>query len=103
VAALGRPQGGRAAAAGLVTAGRLAADRGGGSARIPEGRLLARDSRGCGGGGSGLLRSLGHPERVATLEKLLRCLEGSRVDQIADVARQFAEEKGGLLTPAAGR
>jgi hypothetical protein len=98
-AALGRPGGGRAVAAGLVAAGRLAAERGGGSAGIPEGRLLARDSRGrgcSGGGGSGLLRSLGHPERVATLDKLLRCVEGLQVDQIADAARQFAEEKGGL-------
>jgi hypothetical protein len=48
-AALGRPRGGRVAAARLVAAGRLAAVRGGGS----EGRLLTRDSRGrgCGGGG----------------------------------------------------
>jgi hypothetical protein len=57
-AALGRPGGGRAAAA-LVAAGRLAAERGGGSARVPEGRLHVRDSRG--GGGSGLLRGLRHP------------------------------------------
>ena len=82
---------------GLVAAGRLAAIRGGGSAGVPEGRLLARDSRGRGcGGGSGLLRGLGHPERVATLDHLLRCVEGLRIDQIAEVARQFAEEKGSL-------
>jgi hypothetical protein len=42
-AALGRPRGGRAAAAGLVAAGRLAAIRGGRSSGVPEGRLLARD------------------------------------------------------------
>ncbi len=75
--------------------------RGGGLPGVPEGRLLARDSRGhghgCGsGGGSGLLRGLGHPERVATLDHLLRCVEGPHIDQIADVARQFGEEKGGL-------
>jgi hypothetical protein len=77
-AALGRPRGGRAAATGLVADGRLAAEWGGGSAGIPEGRLLARDSRGrgCGGSGSNLLRSLGHPERVATLDQLLRCVKG---------------------------
>jgi hypothetical protein len=34
-AALGRPRGGRAVAAGLVAAGRLAAERGGGSVGIP--------------------------------------------------------------------
>jgi hypothetical protein len=98
-AALGRPGGGRAVAARLVAAGRLAAIRRGGSVGVPEGRLLARDSCGCGcggGGGSGLLRGLGHPEHVATLDHLLRCVEGQRIDQIADVARQFAEEKGGL-------
>jgi hypothetical protein len=95
-AALGRPGGGRAAAA-LVAAGRLAAERGGGSARVPEGRLHVRDSRGgSGGGGSGLLRGLRHPELVATLDELLRCLEGLWADEVADVARQFAEEKGGL-------
>jgi hypothetical protein len=94
-AALGCPRGGRAAAAGLVAAGCLTAERGGGSVGVPEGRLLARDSRGC-GGRSGLLRGLGHPERVATLDQLLRCNEGPRIDQAADVVRQFAEEKGGL-------
>jgi hypothetical protein len=82
--------------------GRLAAVRGGGSAGVPEGRLLARDSRG-GGGGSGLLGGLGHPERVATLDHLLRCVEGPRIDQIADVAMQFAEEKGGLCIVAGCR
>ncbi len=63
----------------------------------PEGRLLARDSRGCGcsgGGKSGLLGGLGHPQRVATLDHLLRGVERPHIDQIADVARQFAEEKG---------
>ncbi len=92
-AALGCPRGGRAAAAGLVAAGHLAAIQGGGSAGVPEGRLLASDSRGC--GGSGLLGGLGHPELVATLDHL-RCVEGPRIDQVADVARQFAEEKSGL-------
>jgi hypothetical protein len=95
-AALGGPGGGRVAAA-LVAASRLAAERGGESARVPEGRLHVRDSRGCSGsGGSGLLRGLRHPELIATLDELLRCLEGPRVDQVADVARQFAEEKGSL-------
>jgi hypothetical protein len=68
-AALGPPRGGGAVAA-LVATGRLAAERGGGSARDPKGRLHVRDSRGC-SGSSGLLRGLRHPE-------------------------QFAEEKGGL-------
>ena len=95
-AALGCPRGGRAVAARLVAARRLAAERGGGLARIPKGRLLARDSHGRGCGGCGLLRSLGHPEHIATLDHLLRCVEGPRIDNIADVARQFAEDKGGL-------
>ncbi len=30
------------------------------------------------------------------LDELLRCLEGPRVDQVADVAQQFAEEKDSL-------
>ncbi len=30
------------------------------------------------------------------LDHLLCCVEGQRIDQIADVVRQFAEEKGGL-------
>ena len=96
-AALGCPRGGRAAAARLVTVGRLAALRGRRSAGVPEGRLLARDSRspGC-GGGSGLLGGLGHPQCVATLDHLLRGIEGPRVDQGTDVARQFAEEEGDL-------
>ncbi len=97
-AALGCTRGGRVAAAGLVAAGRLAAKWGGGSAGVPEGRLLARDSRGhsCGdAGGRGLIGGLGHPELVATLDHL-RCVEGPHIDQIADVVRQFAEEKDGL-------
>ncbi len=95
-AAIGRPGGGRAAEA-IVAAGRLSAERGGESARVPEGRLHVRDSRGCSGGGcSGLLWGLRHPELIATLDELLRCLEGPPVAQVADVARQFAEEKGGL-------
>ncbi len=48
------------------------------------------------GGGSGLHWGMRNPELVATLYELLRCLEGPWVDQIADVARQFAKEKGGL-------
>ncbi len=87
VAALGCPRGGQATAAGLVAAGRLAVIRGGRSAGVPEGRLLARDSRGRGrSSGSGLLGGLGHPQRVATLDHLLRGDEGPRIDQIADVA-----------------
>jgi hypothetical protein len=52
--------------------------------------------RGCGGGGSGLLGGLGHPQCVATLDHLLRGVVGPRVDQSTDVARQFAEEEGDL-------
>jgi hypothetical protein len=58
-ATLGCPGGGRAAAAQLVAAGRLAVVQGGRSASVPERRLLARGGRGCGGGGSGLLRGSG--------------------------------------------
>ncbi len=88
-AALGRPPGGRARAA----AGRLAAERGGGSASIPEGRLQARSSP---SGSGGLLQGLSHPELVAALDEFLRHHEGPRVDQVTDVARQFTEEEGGL-------
>ncbi len=65
-------------------------------ASTPEGRLQAWDSRGGGGGGGGLLRGLSHPELVAALDEFLCHLDGPRVDQVTDVARQFAEEKGGL-------
>ncbi len=95
-AALGRPRGGRATAAGFVAAGRLAAERRGGSASIPEGRLQARDSRACSGGGGGLLWGLSHPEHVAALDEFLRHLEDPWVDQVTDVAQQFPEEEGGL-------
>ncbi len=57
----------------------------------PEGRLQAQG--GCGGG---LLRGLSRPELVAALDEFLRCLEGTRVDQVTDVARQFVNEEGGL-------
>ncbi len=84
----------------LVTAGGLAAVRRGRFAGVPERRLLIRAgrgrSRGCGGGGSGPLRGLGHPQCIATLDHLLRGVEGQHVDQSADVAQQFAEEKGDL-------
>ncbi len=81
---------------GLVTAGRLAAVRGGGSAGlgVPERGVLPRAGRGCGcgGGGGGLLGGLGRPQLVATPNHLLRRVEGLRVDHGADVARQFADE-----------
>ncbi len=92
-AASGRPWGGRAAAAGFVAAGCLAAERGGRAADTPEGRLRARHSRSCGGG---LLWGLSRPELVAALDEFFRRLEGARVDQVTDVARQFADEKGDL-------
>jgi hypothetical protein len=57
--------------------------------------MLPRAGRG--GGRSGLLGGLGHPQCVATLDHLIRGVEGPRVDQSADVARQFAEEEGNLL------
>ncbi len=97
-AALGCPRGGRTAAprfvGSLVAAGGLAAVRRGGSAGVPKSGMLPRAGRG--GGGSGLLGGLGHPQGVATLDHLLRGVEGLRVDQGADVARQFAEEEGDL-------
>ncbi len=74
----------------LVAAGRLAVVRRG----VPTSRMLPRAGRG--GGGSGLLGGLGHPQGVAMLDHLLRGVEGPRVDQGADVARQFAEEEGDL-------
>jgi hypothetical protein len=76
----------------LVAAGRLAVVRRGGSAGVRKSRMLPR----AGGGGSGLLGGLGHPQGVAMLDHLLRGVEGPRVDQGADVARQFAEEEGDL-------
>ncbi len=93
-AALGCPRGGRAAAARLVAAGRLAVVRGGGSAGVPESRVLSRAGRG--GGRSGLLGGLGHPQCIATLDHLLRGVKRPRVDQSADVARQFAQVEGDL-------
>jgi hypothetical protein len=56
--------------------------------------MLPRAGRG--GGGSGLLGGLGHPQCVATLDHLLRGIEGPRADQSTDVAWQFAKEEGGL-------
>jgi hypothetical protein len=91
-AASGHPRGGRAAAAGFVAAG-CPAERAGRAAGTPEGRLRARGSRGSGGG---LLRGLSCPELVAALDKFLRRLESTRVDQVTDVARQFADEEGGF-------
>ena len=92
-AASGHPRGGRAAAAGFVAAGCLAAEWGGRAAGTPEGRLRARGSRGCGGG---LLRGLSRQELVAARNEFFRRLEGPRVDQVTDVARQFAVEEVGL-------
>jgi hypothetical protein len=65
---------------------------------IPERGVLPRAgrSRGCGGGGGGLLGGLGHPQLVATPNHLLRRVEGLSVDHGADVARQFADEEGDL-------
>jgi hypothetical protein len=106
-AALGCPRGGRAAAAvrfvaGLVTAGRLEAVRGGGSAGVgvPKRGVLPRAGR---GGGGGLLGGLGRPQLVATLYHLQRRVEGLRVDHGADVARQFADEEGDLLILRGGQ
>jgi hypothetical protein len=58
----------------------------------PEGRLWAGGSRGCGS----LLRGPSHPELVAALDEFLRRLEGTRVDQVTDVAQQLADEEDGL-------
>ncbi len=51
-----------------------------------EGRLQPR----------GLLRGLSLPELVAALDEVLRLLKCPRVDQVSDVARQFAEEEDSL-------
>ncbi len=93
-AASGRPRGGRAAAAGSVAAGCFAAEPGGRAAGTPEGGLRPRGSRGCGGGG--LLWGLSRVELIAALDEFLRLLEGPRVDQVTDMARQFADEEDGL-------
>ncbi len=96
-AALGCPGGGQAvAAARLVVAGCLAAVRGGGSAGVPESRVLPQAGRSCGHGGSGLLGGLGHPQCIATLDHLLRGVKRLLVDQGADVAQQFAQEEDDL-------
>ncbi len=93
-AALGRPQGGRAAAAGSVTARCFAAERGGRAAGTPEGGLRSRGGRGCGGGG--LLQGLSRPELIAVLDEFFRLLKGPRVDQVPDMAWQFADKEDGL-------
>ncbi len=90
-AAFGCPQGGRAAVAGFVAAGCLAAERGERAAGTPEGRLRAR-----GGHGGGLLWGLSRPELVAALDEFFRRLEGLRVDQVTGVERQFADEQDSL-------
>jgi hypothetical protein len=71
---------------GSVAAGCLAVERGGREAGTPEGLLQPR-------GGGGLLWGLSHPELIAALDEFLWCLEGPRVDQVSDVAQQFADEE----------
>ena len=87
------PRGERAAAAGSVATGCFAAKRGGRAAGTPEGGLRHRGIRGCGGS---LLWGLSRPELFAALDEFFRRLEGPRVDQVTDVARQFAVEEVGL-------
>ncbi len=46
--------------------------------------------------GGGLFDAMVLPDFVAALDEVLRLLELPRVDQVSDVARQFAEEKDSL-------
>ncbi len=79
--------------AGLVAGGALPAEGRGGAAGTPEGGVRSRSGRGGGcrsGGGSALFLALILPDFVAPLDKGLRFLELPRIDQVSDVARQFA-------------
>ncbi len=71
-------------------------------AGTPEGGVRSRSGRD-GGDGSALLLVMILPDIVAPLDKNLRLLELPRVDQVSDVARQFAEEKDRLVLLHRGR
>ncbi len=71
----------------------------------PEGGVRSRGGSGggcCGGGGALFIAPI-LPDLVALLDKGLRFLELPRVDQVLDVAQQFAEEKDRLDLLHCGR
>ncbi len=69
----------------------------------PEGGVRSRGGGGCCGGDGALFIAPILPDLVALLDKGLRILELPRVDQVPDVARQFAEEKDRLDLLYCGR
>ncbi len=85
-------------ATGLVAGGALPAKQREGAAGTPEGGVRPQ-----GGGGGALFIAPILPDFVAPLDKGLRHLELPRVDQVSDLARQFAEEKDRLDLLHCGR
>jgi hypothetical protein len=80
-------------ATGLVAGGTLHTERRGGAAVTTEGGVRSQNGR---AGGGALFLAPILPDIVAPLDKGLRFLELMRVDQVSDVAWQFAEEKDRL-------